>query len=34
MSIDGKKLMAKSPGVIVPMTGATSVVAFDLVKDD
>jgi len=30
--IKGDKLMVKSPGVIVPMTGATSVVEFDLVK--
>jgi len=27
-------LMVKSPGVIVPMTGATSVVEFELVKAD
>jgi hypothetical protein len=33
MQIDGKKLMAKG-SVIVPMTGATSVVEFDLVKAD
>jgi Lipocalin-like domain len=31
---DGNKLMVKSPGVIVPMTGQTSVVEFDLVKSD
>lgn len=31
---DGNKLIAKSPGVIVPMTGATSVVEYELVKDD
>jgi len=34
MRIDGNKLMVKSPGVIVPMTGATSVVEFELVKVD
>jgi Lipocalin-like domain len=34
MRVDGKKLIVKSPGVIVPMTGATSVVEFDLVKAD
>jgi hypothetical protein len=28
------KMMVKSPGVIVPMTGATSIVEFELVKDD
>jgi hypothetical protein len=33
MRLDGKKLMAKG-SVIVPMTGATSVVEFDLVKAD
>jgi hypothetical protein len=32
--VDGNKMMVKSPGVIVPMTGATSVVEFDLVKAD
>jgi len=32
--IDGNKLMVKSPGVIVPMTGATSIVEFELVKAD
>jgi hypothetical protein len=32
MRFDGSKLMVKSPGVIVPMTGATSVVEFELVK--
>lgn len=31
---DGNKLMVKSPGVIVPMTGAMSVVEFELVKAD
>jgi hypothetical protein len=34
MRIDGNKLMVKSPGVIVPKTGATSVVEFELVKAD
>jgi hypothetical protein len=28
------KMMVKSPGVIVPMTGATSIVEFELVKAD
>jgi hypothetical protein len=32
--VDGNKMMVKSPGVIVPMTGATSVVEFELVKTD
>ena len=32
--VDGNKLMVKSPGVIVPMTGATSIVEFELVKAD
>jgi len=32
MRIDGNRLMMKSPGVIVPMTGATSVVEIELVK--
>src|SRR5215510_2572030 len=34
MRVDGNKLVVKSPGVIVPMTGATSVVEFELVKAD
>jgi hypothetical protein len=34
MRVNGNKLMVKSPGVIVPMTGATSVVEFELVKAD
>jgi Lipocalin-like domain len=34
MRVDGDKLMVKSPGVIVPMTGAKSVVEFELVKAD
>ena len=32
MRVDGDKLMMKSPGVIVPMTGATSVVEIVLTK--
>jgi hypothetical protein len=32
--VDGSKMMVKSPGVIVPMTGATSVVEFDLARAD
>jgi Lipocalin-like domain len=32
--VDGSKMMVKSPGVIVPMTGATSIVEFELVKAD
>jgi hypothetical protein len=32
--ITGNKMMVKSPGVIVPMTGQTSVVQFELVKAD
>jgi hypothetical protein len=31
---DGDKLMMKSPGVIVPMTGAMSIVEFEMVKAD
>ena len=34
MRVEGNKLMVKSPGVLVPMTGAISVVEFDLVKAD
>jgi hypothetical protein len=34
MRVNGDKLMVKSPGVIVPMTGQTSVVEFELVKAD
>jgi hypothetical protein len=34
MRVDGNKLMVKSPGVIVPMTGAKSVVEFELAKAD
>jgi hypothetical protein len=29
-----RQMMVKSPGMIVPMTGATSIVEFELVKDD
>ena len=32
MRVDGDKLAVKSPGVVVPMTGVTSVVEFELVK--
>jgi hypothetical protein len=32
MQVDGNKLRVRSPGVVVPMTGATSVVEFELVK--
>ena len=32
--VDGDKMIVKSPGVIVPMTGATSIVEFELVKAD
>ena len=31
---DGNKMIVKSLGVIVPMTGATSIVEFELVKAD
>jgi hypothetical protein len=31
---DSNKMMVKSPGVIVPMTGATSIVEFELVRSD
>jgi hypothetical protein len=31
---DGDKITFKSPGVIVPMTGATSIVEFEMVKSD
>jgi len=34
MRVEGNKLIAKSPGVIVPMTGAMSVVEYQLVKAD
>jgi len=34
MRVDGDKLTVKSPGVIIPMTGATSVVEFELVKTE
>ena len=32
--VDGNRMRVKSPGVIVPMTGATSIVEFELVKTD
>jgi hypothetical protein len=32
--MNDNKMMVKSPGVIVPMTGQTSVVEFELVKSD
>src|SRR3954469_5068562 len=32
--VEGTKMTVKSPGVIVPMTGQTSVVEFELVKSD
>jgi hypothetical protein len=32
--VDGETMKVKSPGVIVPMTGETSIVEFDLVKAD
>ena len=31
---DGDKMIVKSPGVIVPMTGATSIIEFELIKAD
>jgi hypothetical protein len=34
MQVDGNKLMMTSPGVVVPMTDATSVVEIELVKAD
>jgi hypothetical protein len=34
MRIDGDRLMVKSPGVIVPTTGVTSIVEFELVKPE
>jgi hypothetical protein len=34
MQVEGKKLTMKSPGVIVPMTGAKSIVEIELVKSD
>ncbi|MGO9945519.1 MAG: lipocalin-like domain-containing protein [Steroidobacteraceae bacterium] len=34
MRVDGNKLFMKSPGVIVPMTGALSIVEIELVKAD
>ena len=32
--VDGNKMMVKSPGVIVPMTSAASIIEFELVKAD
>jgi hypothetical protein len=32
MQVEGNKLIMKSPGVIVPMTGATSIVDIELTK--
>jgi hypothetical protein len=32
MRVEGNRLVVKSPGVIVPMTGMTSIVEFELVK--
>jgi hypothetical protein len=32
--VNGNKMTVKSPGVIVPMTGQTSVVEFEMVKSD
>jgi hypothetical protein len=34
MQVNGNKLIVKSPGVIVPVTGVTSVVEFEMVKAD
>ena len=34
MRVDGNKLTVKSPGVVVPMTGAMSVIEFELVKSE
>ena len=34
MKVEGDKLTMKSPGVIVPMTGKTSIVEIELVKAD
>lgn len=34
MRVEGNKLNMKSPGVIVPMTGKTSIVEIELVKAD
>ena len=32
LKVEGNKLIMKSPGVIVPMTGATSIVDIELTK--
>jgi hypothetical protein len=34
MRVDGNKMTVKSPGVVVPMTGALSVVEFELLRSD
>jgi hypothetical protein len=34
MQVTGNKLIVKSPGVIVPVTGVTSVVEFEMLKAD
>jgi hypothetical protein len=34
MRVDGNKLTLKSPGVVIPTSGLTSVVQLDLVKVD
>jgi len=34
MRVEGNRLTMKSPGVIVPMTGKTSIVEIELVKAD
>ena len=34
MRVNGNKMTVKSPGVIVPMTGALSIVEIELVKAD
>jgi Lipocalin-like domain len=32
--VNGDQMIVKSPGVIVPMTGATSIVEFELIRAD
>ena len=34
MQLDGSKLTVKSPGAVVPMTGAISIVEFELLKSE
>jgi Lipocalin-like domain len=34
IQVNGNKMTVKSPGVVVPMTGALSVVEFDLLRSD